>query len=343
MKRERIEQLTLRYPKLRIAVVGDFSLDRYLEIDPRNNNLTNKPSYSVCNVKDVRALSGEAGTVLSNLVALGVARIHAIGFCGRDGDGYELLRVLRLSGRVAMNGFIETPLRRTVASIRPMPSNRGSNPSAFNTLNFRNWTPTPLELERKLVGALREVAKEVDAIIVLDRADIAETGVVTAGVRDAIGSLSRECPGFPVIAASRRILRDWPSVIFKMNRHELATLLGRQFNNTGEISDAALSLARTNGRPVFITLAEEGMIGADAGGPGVENDAVSHRAAALPVRGEIDAIGAGDAVCAGIGAALAAGAEVPEALEMANAAASVVIHQIGTPGAATMDAVRMLL
>jgi bifunctional ADP-heptose synthase (sugar kinase/adenylyltransferase) len=54
------------------------------------------------------------------------------------------------------------------------------------------------------------------------------------------------------------------------------------------------------------------------------------------VRGEIDVVGAGDAVSANLASALAAGASVPDALELANVAASVVIHKLGTTGTATV-------
>jgi sugar/nucleoside kinase (ribokinase family) len=64
---------------------------------------------------------------------------------------------------------------------------------------------------------------------------------------------------------------------------------------------------------------------------------------ALPVRGEIDIVGAGDSVTANLATALAAGASLPEALEMANAAASVVIHQLGTTGTATIGQIAELL
>ena len=37
MKPERFHRITARYPRLRIAVVGDYFLDRYLQIDPREN------------------------------------------------------------------------------------------------------------------------------------------------------------------------------------------------------------------------------------------------------------------------------------------------------------------
>ncbi len=43
---------------------------------------------------------------------------------------------------------------------------------------------------------------------------------------------------------------------------------------------------------------------------------------------------------ANLAAALAAGADLREALEMANAAASVVIHQLGTTGTADVPDIR---
>jgi bifunctional ADP-heptose synthase (sugar kinase/adenylyltransferase) len=58
--------------------------------------------------------------------------------------------------------------------------------------------------------------------------------------------------------------------------------------------------------------------------------------AALPFRGPIDIVGAGDAVSANLAAALAAGGSLREAMELANAGASVVIHQVGTTGTASV-------
>jgi len=64
---------------------------------------------------------------------------------------------------------------------------------------------------------------------------------------------------------------------------------------------------------------------------------------AFPVRGEIDIVGAGDAVTANLATALAAGASLREALELASAAASVVIHLLGTTGTASVGQIRLLL
>jgi len=125
--------------------------------------------------------------------------------------------------------------------------------------------------------------------------------------------------------------------VFKMNAAELSALTGMPLKAAlAEVQTAAAGLARRNGRQVFVTLAERGIVGATAEGP------VAH-APALPRRGEIDIVGAGDAVTANLTAALAAGAALPEALELAMTAASIVIHQLGTTGTASVAQMHELL
>ena len=89
MTPERFHSLTARYPELCIAVVGDFCLDRYLEIDPLRSETSIETSLPVHNVVRVRAQPGGAGTIVNNLVALGVGRVVPVSFCGDDGEGYE--------------------------------------------------------------------------------------------------------------------------------------------------------------------------------------------------------------------------------------------------------------
>lgn len=330
MDRTRFTQITDRYSKLRIAVVGDVCLDRYLEIDPALGETSIETGLPVYNVTNVRSQAGAAGTIVNNLVALGMQRISVVGFAGKDGEGYELLQALRKLHGVHLEHFVETAHRRTFTYTKPMLAGR-----ELSRLDIKNWSPTPADVEKKIVGAIHALAGDVDAFIIMDQVDVAETGVVTAGVRDAIGEIARAYPTLPILADSRRSLRDWPPVTMKMNGNELGRLMDRDLRDLSEVPRAAASLASETGRPVFITLAENGMVGATP-------DSATHRAPALPIRGEIDIVGAGDAVSANLCAALAAGAEVPEALELANAAASIVIHQLGTTGVATVDDLRTL-
>ena len=70
---------------------------------------------------------------------------------------------------------------------------------------------------------------------------------------------------------------------------------------------------------------------------------IREHAPALPLRGRIDVVGAGDSVTANVAVALAAGSTTAEACHIAMAAASHTIHQIGTTGFASVDDICALL
>jgi len=336
MRPERFDEVTGRYAGLRLAVLGDFCLDRYLEIDPGRSERSIETGLQVHNVVRVRAQPGGAGTVLGNLVALGVGTIHAIGFCGEDGEGYELRRALGALPGVRLEHFLVTPLRRTFTYAKPMILAPGAHPRELERLDSKNWSATPETVSAALAQALQAVACQVDGIIVLDQVDLPETGVVTTLVRLAISTITRATPSPLIIADSRRGLRGYPPVIFKMNAAELGALIGQAapLDDAG-IQQAARSLEGENGRPVFITRAERGIIGMGADG-GVD------LVPALPVRGEIDVVGAGDSVTANLACALCAGATRSEAMQLAMLASSLVIHQLGTTGTANVAQIRAL-
>ena len=113
MSPDRFEQLTGRYPSLRLAVVGDFCLDRYLEIDPARAEISIETGLPVHNITRIRSQPGAAGTILANLAALGIGTIYAIGFCGDDGEGYELHRALNTLPGVDASQFFTSTDRST--------------------------------------------------------------------------------------------------------------------------------------------------------------------------------------------------------------------------------------
>jgi bifunctional ADP-heptose synthase (sugar kinase/adenylyltransferase) len=204
-------------------------------------------------------------------------------------------------------------------------------------LDSKNWSPTPASLQHRLIQALRALAPKVDAIIILDQVDIPETGVITRRLLQAIQALKKEHSDLLILADSRRSLRDYPSVCLKMNHSELSRLAGLvRLVPLREIGPTAAALAREKGNYCFVTLAEKGMLGA---GP----DGAVEEIASLPVRGKIDVVGAGDCVTANLTAALAAGASLREALELANTAASIVVHKLGTTGTASIAEIKRLL
>src|SRR5438105_10566295 len=96
----RIEQILAGIPRLTIGVLGDLFLDRYLDIDATLTEPSIETGLDAYQVVRVRAYPGAAGTVINNLVALDVQQVYALSVIGDDGEGYELLQVLRQQKRV---------------------------------------------------------------------------------------------------------------------------------------------------------------------------------------------------------------------------------------------------
>jgi rfaE bifunctional protein kinase chain/domain len=336
MNHDRFLAITTSYPRLKIAVVGDFFLDRYLYIDPAKEDVSIETGLKVHNVVKVRPQPGAAGTIVNNLVALGIGEIHAVGFCGDDGEGYELRQALASSPGVSLEHFLTTPLRRTPVYCKPLVLVPGRPPRELNRLDSKNWTPTPAEIEDELARRVELVMKEVDALILLDQVDLPATGVVTRGVKLAVSSALTANPQVFTLADSRRGLGDFPPMGFKMNSTELARMAGSPVVEIDTVKRSAADLALLHREPVFVTLAELGIVGADLSGRALH-------VPAHPVRGEIDIVGAGDAVTANLASAFAAGANQQEAMELAMAAASIVIHQLGSTGTASIAQLQSLV
>src|SRR5438093_3774271 len=153
----RFEKITNRYSHLRIAIVGDFCLDRYLEIDPARQETSIETGLPVHNVVNVRSQPGAAGTILNNLVALGVGAIYPVGFVGVDGEGFELSRALEVRSGVKTTYFLETTQRRTFTYCKPLVVQTGQPPMELNRLDSKNWTPTPALLQGRLIEAVSKV------------------------------------------------------------------------------------------------------------------------------------------------------------------------------------------
>ena len=334
MTPESLNAIGGKYAGLKIAVVGDYCLDRYLEINPDKIETSIETGLPVHNVERVRPQPGAAGTVLNNLVALGIGSIYPVGFRGDDGEGYELERALRAMKGVDLKHFVVSADRHTFTYAKPLMMSKDGPPRELSRLDTKNWTPTPAALGKQISDSLEEVLKTCDAVILMDQVNRENTGVVTARVLDTLGE---HASGRLVIADSRRGLAHYPPCLFKMNTSEL----GRMFHeseplNETDIRKRAAELAKKNGCPAVVTMAQKGLLAAN-----LEGSVFS--VPALPLRGPIDIVGAGDSVTANLAAALAAGAELEEALTLAVLASSVVIHQLGTSGAASIEQMRLLL
>lgn len=319
-----------------MALIGDLCLDRYFEIDPGRKEISIETNLPVHNVTRVRCQPGAAGTILNNLVALGVGTIYPAAIIGDDGEGWELRRALKKMRGVKLDWVLKTPERHTFTYSKPLVMHADKPPQELNRLDTKNWPPTPYDLQAKMAAAVRALAPTVDAMIVLDQVDYVDTGVITGKVLEALAEVAAARPEMLILADSRRSLRRFPKVDLKMNAAELGLFFARiDAFSPSKARERIAELAKSTNRRVFVSMSEHGIWGA-AGG------AVEH-VPALPVRGEIDIVGAGDSVTANLTTALSAGANLREAMQLAQLGASVVIHQLGTTGTASPEQLAALL
>lgn len=324
-----------KLPSLRIGVVGDLFLDEYLEIDDTLTEPSIETGLSAYQVTSIRHSPGAAGTILNNLAALGVGKIHLLSFIGADGRGHDVKNALMQRG-IDVSYLLETPLRHTPTYTKPMLNKPGAPSRELNRLDIKNRTETPGDVQLFLYESLPRLWKDVDALLVLDQVSVAETGVITSMIRHQLAELGQSNPDKLLLCDSRERIGQFSNCWAKPNLSECKAAL-----NTDSMTpeQAARALAFQLHRPVFCTSGEEGIFLAarfthDVDCSGIQQYEV-RQVPGYAVIGPIDIVGAGDSTSAGIACAVASGASLTEAAAFGNLIASITIQQLGTTGTAT--------
>jgi bifunctional ADP-heptose synthase (sugar kinase/adenylyltransferase) len=327
-----VERVLATVPRLTIGVLGDLFLDRYLDLDATLTEPSLETGLDAYQVVRVRPCPGAAGTVVNNLVALGVGRVLPLAVLGDDGEGYELRQALARMPGVEAVGLTTWPGRRTPTYTKPMLHAPGQPPRELNRLDIHNRSLLPPEAEKRLLQLLEDVWRDLDGLVVLDQVSQADCGMVTAGARERVSALVRSGPKrFPILADSRERIGLFHDVCLKPNQRECLRASG------ADIFGAVLHLCCQAAAAVFCTRAESGILLALPGQDALEE------VPAYPVQGPIDPVGAGDSTSAGIICALAAGLSHAPSAAFGNLVASITVQQIGTTGSATPQQVRQRL
>jgi rfaE bifunctional protein kinase chain/domain len=334
MDQDRLDILLDRLPAVRVLVVGDFFLDKYLVIDHQLAEVSLETGLEAHQVVEMRTSPGAAGTVASNLRALDVG-VVALSIIGDDGQAYELLQGLVARG-VDIGPLLQRPDRFTPTYTKPMLREADGQEHELQRLDIKNRTPLPEAVEQTLIVRLREIVPHVDGVVISDQVPERNCGVITDHVRDEIAVLARTHPQQVFIADSRERIGLFREVVVKPNLREASQAVGvaeeGPSTSLTRAEACAAELSRRTRRPAFVTLSAEGIL--------VCTGETCWHVPAVPVSSPIDVVGAGDSVMAGIVTALCAGAEPEEAALIGNLVASITIQQIGTTGTASRQQVR---
>ncbi len=294
----------------------------------------------VVEVEQASAAAGGAANTAANLAALG-ADVALVSVVGADSDGARLRRLLTERG-VATDCMLVEAGRTTVAKRRIL---------ADGALVARYDTPPGPPLARTtrraltgaLAAALDRAAPErgTDAVVVCDYG----LGTLTEEVRTALAALR---PRLGTLLVDAHDLAGWAALapdVVTPNAAEVATLLGIPLTqaNRADTDRAAAAEARagalraaSGATTVVVTLDRDGALllpPPDVGPP--------HRTWARPAP-ESHACGAGDAFVAALALGLAARVPVATAVELAQAAADVVVRHRGTTVCSTRELTRAL-
>ncbi|MDZ7616092.1 MAG: PfkB family carbohydrate kinase [Patescibacteria group bacterium] len=327
MSRERLDEIVGRFAQTRIAVLGDYFLDKYLEVAPDLAERSVETGKIAHQVVGVRHSPGVAGTVVANLAALGAGTLWAVGYTGNDGEGYELRQGLTRLG-CRLEHLHCSPDRKTPAYLKPCDVGVAGLDGEHSRYDVKNRTATEPTLESAVLASLDRLLPEVDAVIIADQVEEAECGVVTTAVRNALTERAAAYPRVVFLADSRRRIGHFQGVLVKPNQFEA---VGHECPGPGDrVSFDALAAAlpafrKKAAAPVLITLGERGML---------VSDPKPMHVPGIRVEGPTDPTGAGDSATAGAVLSLAAGATLPEACLIGNLVASITIEQLGSTGTA---------
>jgi D-beta-D-heptose 7-phosphate kinase/D-beta-D-heptose 1-phosphate adenosyltransferase len=182
----------------------------------------------------------------------------------------------------------------------------------------------PSELPRALeTQLLREVRRELSGVGALVVSDYLK-GVVSATLLRRLLPLARRRRVPVLVDPKPRHFRFYRGAsLVTPNQLEAEQVTGLRLSLPGELAAAGRRmLSQLACRAVLVTRGEHGISLFERGRPPL------HVAAAS--REVFDVTGAGDSVIAALALALAAGAALPEAAVLANAAAGVVVGKLGT-------------
>jgi rfaE bifunctional protein kinase chain/domain len=313
LTRDRVLQLIQRMKGSRVVVVGDIMLDRYLVGD--TERLSPEAPVPVVTLRERHAALGGAANVAANVAAMG-ARCILVGAVGDDADGASIrqeLAVARLEDRFVL----------TIAG-RPTTSKTRIIARGQQIVRIDDEVDTLLEghdLER-LVEIAREALADADALLLEDY----NKGALSPHLIVAVMEVAKR-RGIPIVVDPkyRQFFEYSGATVFKPNRRELESALGAAVDLTNGNALPEV-LARLKVDNLLVTLGAEGMVLVTKDGNLTQIPSMARQI--------YDVSGAGDTVTAWLGTALAAGASLREAAQLANYAAGV---EVGKPGVATVS------
>ena len=292
-----------RVARAHVLVVGDVMLDRYWfgEVE----RISPEAPVPIVRIARTEERPGGAANVARNVAALG-ARAALLSVTGNDEAGRSLAKLLERDAVDA--SFLRDPSVQTTVKLRVIGRQQQLLRIDFETL------PSGEVLASKLA----DFARLLPAAQLVILSDYGKGGL--AHVSTMIARARAEAK--PVLVDPKG--EEWEkyrgATLVTPNRTEFRQIVGR-WRDEAQMTEKAQALRTSlDLAALLVTRSEDGMsLYTDDG------------ALTIPARARevFDVSGAGDTVIAALGTLLAAGATLPDAMQIANEAAGVVVGKLG--------------
>ncbi len=286
-----------------VLVIGDVMLDRYWFGE--TSRISPEAPVPIVKIDGSDDRPGGAGNVALNITALG-AKTILLGIAGKDEAGATLLKQLAAAG--VKHDICASDENSTIIKLRVI---------------SRHQQLLRMDFEEKIIPVCEDILlerfqqhlKEVNLVILSDY------GKGTLSNPQTLIKMAREAK-VPVIVdpkGSNFSIYSHANIITP-NFKEFETVVGRCLNEQDILDKGRALLAQYHMDLLLVTRGEHGMTL-------IQQDTSLH----LPAyaREVLDVTGAGDTVISTLGTAIAAGLSLPEAMSLANLAASLAVAKLG--------------
>jgi D-beta-D-heptose 7-phosphate kinase/D-beta-D-heptose 1-phosphate adenosyltransferase len=302
----------------KIVVLGDVMLDEFIWGDV--TRISPEAPVPVVDIRRESVHLGGAANVLANLVALG-AQACVVGVVGNDAAGDRLRSSLKEASPLQADYLVVDENRPSTTKTRII-----AHSQLVVRADREQRSPVNGETEKRILDFLRQAIQDADAFVVSDY----DKGVVTPRILGEI--LPTAYARVPVLIDPkiRNFSHYRPASLITPNHHEALRMTNLEADSDDGLHQAArLIREKLSCDAVLITRGDRGIMLLEG-----DHEPVFVETAAREV---YDVTGAGDTVIATLAAALAAGATMLEAANLANHAAGIVVGKVGTATASAAE------
>ena len=307
----RMMHLLEKIATARIAVLGDLIVDTYLEGDVRR--ISPEAPVPVLHWSSERSVLGGAANVAANIASLD-ATVRLVGLAGDDAGGADLALLLGKYAQIDASGVVYE--RGGVTSVK---TRLVSGRQQLVRIDREQTALPQPAVEHSLVEYACAAVDWCDVLIVSDYGKGTLSDAVLGRVLDRACALGKRAIVDPKRTDFSAYRGAW---LITPNRGELSAATGLACDSDEQVERAARKVHHAYGCDVLVTRSEKGLSYVPQAGTVIHMPTAAQEV--------FDVSGAGDTVVAALGVAVAADADVGEAMVLANRAAGIVVGKSGT-------------